>query len=318
MSCYSQHCSFGPLDRMTGQSPGQYRAAYHKTPTKRKYEEVDTDEYGSVIDHGYYSPSPVYSHGPQNMSDCGRCCQDDAGVGSRRPPRDQFTGYVWQPHQSTLRNICETTPAKAACCQRRRCYTDTKHLENTHHLSRCTVPWTCLKSRKRLCFDSSNHERQSDSSSEFKFTHVRDLRYDMESLDVRATPKSEFFFNVNNEGPRIQPCFTPVHQATAGGQLPLCNSPLQTLESGTSTHQRQRIHGNLQTASQSTTNSRSCKCADLQQGFVTLAANAFINLRRKDSSAESFQQFKTEIDRTNEFLKQTLEMLTTFQDLCGH
>ncbi|XP_071098773.1 uncharacterized protein [Haliotis cracherodii] len=327
MAYHTDHYSIDPLERMTRPGADQYRNIYHKTPTKRKYEEVDIDEYDTITDHGYFSQSPMHSNGAyhcpnqhRTTCDCRLCCQDDDMVSSRRPPRDQFTGYAWPPYQSTLRNIYENTPTKVACCQPRRCYTDVKHIENIHRPSRPSpVPRTCLTSRKRLSFDSSNHERQTDSSQEFKFSHVRDLRYDMESVDVRYTPKSELCANnINNEGPRMPPCRTHVQQSSSDREGLLYTCPLQPAETGTSGRQSQSIHGSRQTTHQGPNSASSCKCSSLKHGFITLAANAFSNIKRKDSSAESFQQFKTEVDRTNEFLKQTLEILTTFKDLCGH
>lgn len=64
--------------------------------------------------------------------------------------------------------------------------------------------------------------------------------------------------------------------------------------------------------------SDNCTCAVMEKQFLQMAENAYKNIRRKDSSAEGFEQFRKELVATNEVLKDSLNVLKNMKDMCEH
>lgn len=61
-----------------------------------------------------------------------------------------------------------------------------------------------------------------------------------------------------------------------------------------------------------------CTCAVMEKQFLQMAENAYKNIRRKDSSAEGFEQFRKELVATNEVLKDSLNVLKNMKEMCEH
>ncbi|XP_060075208.1 uncharacterized protein LOC132554893 [Ylistrum balloti] len=61
-----------------------------------------------------------------------------------------------------------------------------------------------------------------------------------------------------------------------------------------------------------------CSCAVMEKQFLNMAENAYKNIRRQDTSAEGFAQFRKELGDTNDILKESLQVLQHMKEFCEH
>ncbi|PVD36249.1 hypothetical protein C0Q70_03227 [Pomacea canaliculata] len=61
-----------------------------------------------------------------------------------------------------------------------------------------------------------------------------------------------------------------------------------------------------------------CACAALQSNFLRMAETAYRSIRRKDTSAASFEQFKRELTQTNYLLKESASLIACIKQMCEH
>ncbi|XP_050399433.1 uncharacterized protein LOC126816724 [Patella vulgata] len=61
-----------------------------------------------------------------------------------------------------------------------------------------------------------------------------------------------------------------------------------------------------------------CTCSVMAEHYLQMAEAAYKNIRRKDSSPASFEQFKRELCQTNDILKESVDILTDMKKMCKH
>lgn len=61
-----------------------------------------------------------------------------------------------------------------------------------------------------------------------------------------------------------------------------------------------------------------CSCAIMERNFLQMAENAYKNIRRHDTSADGFAQFRKELTETNKILKDSLTVLNNMKEFCEH
>lgn len=61
-----------------------------------------------------------------------------------------------------------------------------------------------------------------------------------------------------------------------------------------------------------------CSCAIMERQFLQMAENAYKNIRRHDTSADGFAQFRKELTETNSILKESLTVLNNMKAFCEH
>ncbi|XP_064596192.1 uncharacterized protein LOC135462839 [Liolophura sinensis] len=70
--------------------------------------------------------------------------------------------------------------------------------------------------------------------------------------------------------------------------------------------------------SQSRDHHVNCACSMMESHFLQMTECAYRNIRRKDSSRESFEQFNRELTQTNSVLKESVNILRAIQQICSH
>lgn len=66
------------------------------------------------------------------------------------------------------------------------------------------------------------------------------------------------------------------------------------------------------------TRPENCSCAVMERQFLQMAENAYKNIRRHDTSADGFAQFRKELTETNQILKDSLTVLNNMKEFCEH
>lgn len=66
------------------------------------------------------------------------------------------------------------------------------------------------------------------------------------------------------------------------------------------------------------TRPENCSCAIMERQFLQMAENAYKNIRRHDTSADGFAQFRKELTETNQILKDSLTVLNNMKEFCEH
>ena len=61
-----------------------------------------------------------------------------------------------------------------------------------------------------------------------------------------------------------------------------------------------------------------CSCSEMEKQFLSMAENAYKNIRRQDMSTEGFAQFRKELNDTNEILKESMGILEGIKECCEH
>jgi hypothetical protein len=56
----------------------------------------------------------------------------------------------------------------------------------------------------------------------------------------------------------------------------------------------------------------------MERQFLQMAENAYKNIRRHDTSADGFAQFRKELTETNSILKESLTVLNNMKEFCEH
>jgi hypothetical protein len=56
----------------------------------------------------------------------------------------------------------------------------------------------------------------------------------------------------------------------------------------------------------------------MERQFLQMAENAYKNIRRHDTSADGFAQFRKELTETNSILKESLTVLNNMKAFCEH
>jgi len=61
-----------------------------------------------------------------------------------------------------------------------------------------------------------------------------------------------------------------------------------------------------------------CSCEEVEEQILQMAKGAFSNIRRRDTSASAHEQFRKELQQTNEIVKDSLEIVNSLKLLCRH
>lgn len=61
-----------------------------------------------------------------------------------------------------------------------------------------------------------------------------------------------------------------------------------------------------------------CTCQQVEEQMLQMAKNAYKNIRRRDDTPASFEQFKKELGQTNTIIKDSMEIMHTLKILCRH
>ena len=61
-----------------------------------------------------------------------------------------------------------------------------------------------------------------------------------------------------------------------------------------------------------------CACSLMEKHFMEMATSAYKSIRRCDGTIGSFEQFKEELTKTNEVIKDSMELLQSVRRLCVH
>ena len=61
-----------------------------------------------------------------------------------------------------------------------------------------------------------------------------------------------------------------------------------------------------------------CACSEMEKHFMEMATSAYKSIRRCDGTIRSFEQFKEELTKTNEVIKDSMELLQSVRRLCVH
>ncbi|XP_076441342.1 uncharacterized protein LOC143280538 [Babylonia areolata] len=61
-----------------------------------------------------------------------------------------------------------------------------------------------------------------------------------------------------------------------------------------------------------------CACAVMERNLLQMAESAYRCVRRHDSSLADFQLFRHQLASTNHALREALDLLSHFRQLCGH
>ena len=61
-----------------------------------------------------------------------------------------------------------------------------------------------------------------------------------------------------------------------------------------------------------------CACSEMEKHFMEMATSAYKSIRRCDGTISSFEQFKKELTKTNEVIKDSMELLPNVRRLCVH
>ncbi|XP_005105349.3 uncharacterized protein LOC101861459 [Aplysia californica] len=61
-----------------------------------------------------------------------------------------------------------------------------------------------------------------------------------------------------------------------------------------------------------------CTCHEVEEQILQMARGAFANIRRRDTSASAHEQFRKELQQTNDIIRDSLEIMNTLKLLCKH
>ncbi|ESO87887.1 hypothetical protein LOTGIDRAFT_234876 [Lottia gigantea] len=106
------------------------------------------------------------------------------------------------------------------------------------------------------------------------------------------------------------PTYQPSHQCLCHHQTSL-HSHHHSLSPHHNVSKRRKYESPVSSSKKENESSKtpSCTCSLMEEHFLQMAETAYKNIRRKDTSPASFEQFKRELTHTNDILKESVDIL---------